>query len=85
MLAISNTSPLLNLAIIGELHLVRQQLGRVLIPPAVLDELQLEADRLGTAPLRDALAVAPPHLTRRHPFAKISSNRFSKGSRADFF
>jgi uncharacterized protein len=41
MLVVSNTSPLSNLAIIGRLELLREQLGEVLIPPAVEAELSL--------------------------------------------
>lgn len=40
MLVVSNTSPLSNLAIIRRLDLVREQLGSLVIPPAVHDELQ---------------------------------------------
>jgi uncharacterized protein len=40
MLVVSNTSPLSNLAIIGRLDLVREQLHRVIIPPAVRSELE---------------------------------------------
>jgi predicted nucleic acid-binding protein len=39
MRVVSKTSPLSNLAIIGHLALVREQLGTVLIPPAVRAEL----------------------------------------------
>lgn len=39
MSVVSNTSPLSNLAIIGQLELVREQLGNLLIPPAVRSEL----------------------------------------------
>lgn len=39
MLVFSNTSPLSNLAIIGRLELVREQVGEVVIPPAVEAEL----------------------------------------------
>ena len=39
MLVVSNTSPLSNLAIIGRLDLLREQLVMVNIPPAVRDEL----------------------------------------------
>ena len=39
MLVVSNTSPLSNLAIIGQLDLVREQLGNVVIPPTVRAEL----------------------------------------------
>jgi predicted nucleic acid-binding protein len=38
MRVVSNTSPLSNLAIIGHLGLVREQLGIVLIPPTVRTE-----------------------------------------------
>lgn len=40
MVVVSNTSPLSNLAIIGRLGLVREQLGNVIIPPAVRAELE---------------------------------------------
>lgn len=40
MLVVSNTSPLSNLAIIRRLDLVREQLGSLVIPPAVQAELQ---------------------------------------------
>jgi predicted nucleic acid-binding protein len=36
---VSNTSPLLNLAIIGRLSLLHQQFGEIWIPPAVVQEL----------------------------------------------
>lgn len=39
MPVVSNTSPLSNLAIIGQLEQVRKQLGEILIPPAVRAEL----------------------------------------------
>jgi len=39
MLAVSNTSPLSNLAVIGRLDLLREQLGSVIIPPGVRTEL----------------------------------------------
>ncbi len=55
MPAVSNTSPLLNLAIIGQLGLLRQQFDEVLIPPAVLRELQVDTELPGVEPLRVAL------------------------------
>jgi predicted nucleic acid-binding protein len=33
MLVVSNTSPVLNLAIIGQLALLREQFGEIWIPP----------------------------------------------------
>jgi predicted nucleic acid-binding protein len=49
---VSNTSPLLNLAIIGELGVVRDQFERVLVPPAVVNEFRLEKERPGSSALR---------------------------------
>ncbi len=40
MPAVSNTSPLFNLAAIGQLHLLREQFEEVFIPNEVLDELR---------------------------------------------
>lgn len=52
MSVVSNTSPLLNLAIIGELELVRDQFKSVLVPPAVVEEFRLGQDRAGSSVLR---------------------------------
>jgi uncharacterized protein len=45
----SNTSPILNLAIIGRLDLLQQQFGEVGIPPAVQAELMLGTGLPGTS------------------------------------
>lgn len=55
MPVVSNTSPLLNLAIIGQLPLLREQFGEVVIPRAVLDELRPEEDLPGSEAIRAAL------------------------------
>ena len=55
MRVVSNTSPLLNLAIIGQLALVQQQFGQVWIPSAVLGELQLDVARPGSSEIREGL------------------------------
>ena len=52
MPGVSNTSPILNLAIIGQLDLLRQQFGEVLIPPIVLQELKVDAELPGVEPIR---------------------------------
>jgi uncharacterized protein len=39
MIVVSNTSPLINLANIGQLQLLQQLYGQVIIPPAVYDEI----------------------------------------------
>ena len=55
MLVVSNTSPLSNLAIIGRLELVREQLGRVVVPPAVRAELSLNPKAKARAALEAAV------------------------------
>ncbi len=55
MPVVSNTSPILNLAIVGQLELMRQQFGQVLIPPAVLSELKVQEDRHGSLAIQSAL------------------------------
>jgi uncharacterized protein len=55
MRAVSNTSPLLNLAIIDHLHLLERQFDEVLIPPGVLKELRIGDLLPGTPELRKAL------------------------------
>jgi predicted nucleic acid-binding protein len=55
MPVVSNTSPILNLAIIGKLELLRTQCREVLIPPAVLHELRVNEDLPGSIVIREAL------------------------------
>lgn len=57
MLVVSNTKPLLNLAIIDQLSLLRQQFGQILMPTGVLEELRVEEALPGSAQLRDAIAA----------------------------
>jgi predicted nucleic acid-binding protein len=52
MLVVSDTSPVLNLAIIGRLDLLHQQFGKVWLPQAVTDELRIEQDLPGSAAVR---------------------------------
>jgi predicted nucleic acid-binding protein len=55
MPVVSNTSPILNLAIIQQLDLLRQQFGEVLVPPAVLAELKVDSNYPGTDLIRQTL------------------------------
>ena len=55
MLVVSNTSPILNLAMIGYLDLLRQQFGDVIIPPAVFSELRPGEDLPGSLAIRQAI------------------------------
>lgn len=57
MLVVSNTSPILNLAIIGQLELIYQQFRQVQIPLAVLSELKVQENRPGSKEIQAALNV----------------------------
>ena len=56
MRVVSNTSPILNLAIIGRLYLLNSVFGQVLVPPAVLEELRPDEHLPGSEEIRAALA-----------------------------
>lgn len=53
---VSNTSPILNLAIVNQLVLLHQQFGEILVPNAVLDELKVSEERPGSQTIREAIA-----------------------------
>jgi uncharacterized protein len=55
MPVISNTSPLLNLAIVDHLFLLPQQFGKIYIPVAVLNELKIDENLPGSSALRMAI------------------------------
>jgi predicted nucleic acid-binding protein len=55
MPAVSNTSPILGLAAIGCLDLLRRQFGQIEISPVVLAELKTETDFRGAADIASAL------------------------------
>src|SRR5262245_52793037 len=61
MLAVSNTSPLSNLAVIGQLGLLQQQFGAIWIPAAVADELNVFDHEPGRQVLQAALAAGWLH------------------------
>jgi uncharacterized protein len=54
MPVVSNTSPVLNLALIDRLGLLRDRFGEVWVPPAVLKELRLEEEVPGSRAVRAA-------------------------------
>ena len=65
MRAVSNTSPISNLAIIGRLDLLKHRYGTVLIPPAVAQELSALSHP--AAKLRIAEAIAAGWLVMQAP------------------
>ena len=56
MLVVSNTSPIMNLAVLGLLDLLRQQFREVIVPDAVIEELRLDTDFPGTENIRRAIS-----------------------------
>ncbi len=74
MPVVSNTSPVLNLAIIGYLHLLRQQFSQVWLPEAVKQELHLDEELPGSPAIRQAiedgwLQISTPRRSRSHCFS----------------
>lgn len=55
MAVVSDTSPILALSAIGQLDLLKEQFGEVLIPEAVQTELKTDTDFRGTKDIRQAL------------------------------
>lgn len=56
MLVVSNTSPIMNLAIVDQLYLLQKQFGEVVVPMAVIEELKLDTDYSGTDRIRTAIS-----------------------------
>ncbi len=55
MPVVSNTSPILNLAIIDKLFLLQKQFHEILIPPGVFDELRIGEALPGSEKIREAI------------------------------
>ena len=55
MPAVSDTSPILGLAVIGHLSLLENQFGEIFIPLAVASELKVDSDFRGAAAIQHAL------------------------------
>ena len=55
MLVVSNTSPILNLALIDRLALIREQFTTVTIPKGVLEELRVGENLPGSKNIFEAL------------------------------
>jgi hypothetical protein len=81
MPVVSNTSPILNLAIINQLILLQQQFGEILIPSAVLDELKISEERPGSQAIREAISagwIQSRELTNE-PLAQLLKQTLDKG------
>ncbi|MBU2499370.1 MAG: DUF3368 domain-containing protein, partial [Proteobacteria bacterium] len=81
MPAVSNTSPLLNLAIIGQLGLLKGQFKTILIPPAVREELRIESDLPGSKVIGEAIEAGWIRIeqVRDMSFVKVLQRELDKG------
>ena len=80
MPVVSNTSPILNLAIIGKLELLRHQFEHVVIPQAVLDELRVGEDLPGSGTIGNALSLGwiTTHTVDNISLAKVLQRNWIK-------
>jgi len=81
MPAVSNTSPLLNLAIIGRLALLKEQFETIFIPPAVREELRIESDLPGSKVIGEAIEAGWIQIeqVRDMAFVKVLRRELDKG------
>ena len=56
MLVVSNTSPIMNLAAVDLLDILRRQFVEVIVPEAVIEELRLDSGYPGTDKIRIAMS-----------------------------
>lgn len=70
---VSNSSPLMNLAIIGELDILRKLFGVVIVPQEVWDELTIEGkDKLGTDDILQADWICFESVVNRSLFVSLN-------------
>lgn len=81
MPVVSNTSPLLNLAIIGWLSLLHEQFGEIWIPPAVLEELRIGEDLPGSQAVREAIKAGWLRVeeVKDQPFVQVLQRELDRG------
>ncbi len=80
MPAVSNTSPISNLAIIGRLDLLKSQFPELWIPPAVATELKAHPDPVALAAIDTAIRdqwirIAAPQYTHLHRMLLLQVHR----------
>ena len=55
LVVISNSSPIMNLAAIGQLHLIHEMLGKIIVPEEVWTEMVIHGEgKLGTKDIKEA-------------------------------
>jgi len=78
---VSNTSPILNLAIVNQLVLLHQQFSKILIPNAVLDELKVNEERPGSQAIREAISSGwiQTQEVSNEPLARLLKQTLDRG------
>ncbi|PSF39219.1 DUF3368 domain-containing protein [Aphanothece hegewaldii CCALA 016] len=81
MFVVSNTSPILNLAIVDQLFLLNQQFSKIFIPVAVLNELKIDEERLGSKAIREAILAGWIHIqeVNNKPFIHLLKQTLDHG------
>jgi len=81
MPVVSNTSPLLNLAIVGRFSLLRDQFREIWIPPGVFEELRVKEDLPGTQSMREAIEAGWLRVekVRELPVVQVLQRDLDKG------
>jgi hypothetical protein len=81
MPVVSNTSPILNLALIDRLSLIQEQFGKVSITQAVLKELRVEENLPGSKLMKNALESGWIQVEEVHdsPILRILNRDLDKG------
>jgi hypothetical protein len=81
MPVVSNTSPILNLAIVDQLELLRGQFGEILIPNAVLEELKVDEERPGSQVIREAISSGLIQIqeVNNKPLAQLLKQTLDRG------
>jgi hypothetical protein len=78
---VSNTSPILNLAIVDQLELLRRQFGEILIPSSVLEELRSDEERPGSQVIREAISSGLIQIqeVNNEPLAQLLKQTLDRG------
>lgn len=81
MPVVSNTSPIINLAIVEQLILLHRQFGEILIPNAVLDELRISEERPGSQAIRETISLGwiQSREVSNEPLAKLLRQTLDRG------
>jgi predicted nucleic acid-binding protein len=81
MPAVSDTSPILGLSVIGYLSLLHEQFGDIFIPQAVFDELRIESNFRGVSSIQEAIETGwlQTKQIKNKPLAQSLSNDLNIG------